>query len=95
MTKKKVDSQELFLHSTTENVRTIKEQQYVMNEKLDTVNERAVKLTEDMTELKEDIGSLKVEVHEIHQEIGASRDKTISEIDKIKEHIGLPTSLNS
>ena len=35
VTKKKVDGQELFLHSTAANVRSIKEQQSVMNEKLD------------------------------------------------------------
>lgn len=35
LTKKKVDSQELFLHTTSENVRFIKEQQSIINEKLD------------------------------------------------------------
>lgn len=38
MTKKKVDSHDIFLHSTTENVRTIKEQQSLMNEKLDALS---------------------------------------------------------
>ncbi len=32
--KKKVDNQELHIHVTTENVRTVKEQQSVMNDKL-------------------------------------------------------------
>ncbi len=34
--KKKVDNQELHIHVTTENVRSVKEQQSVMNEKLDS-----------------------------------------------------------
>lgn len=38
VTKKKVDNQELFLHTTAANVRSIKEQQSVMNEKLDELN---------------------------------------------------------
>jgi chromosome segregation ATPase len=38
-TKHKVDSQQLFLHSTSENVRSIKEQQSIMNEKLDEMGE--------------------------------------------------------
>ena len=35
MTKKKVDGQDIFLHTTAENVRRIKEQQSLMNEKVD------------------------------------------------------------
>lgn len=35
MTKKRVDGQDLFLHTTAENVRRIKEQQSLMNEKID------------------------------------------------------------
>ena len=35
MTKKKVDGQDIFLHTTAENVRRIKEQQALMNEKVD------------------------------------------------------------
>lgn len=35
ITKKKVDSQELYLHAASDNIRRVKEQQSLMNEKLD------------------------------------------------------------
>lgn len=44
LTKKKVDSQDLFLHSTAENVRRIKEQQSLMNEKLDQHTESLINI---------------------------------------------------
>ena len=93
--KQKIDGQDLYQRSTSNSVRSIKEQQSVMNEKLDGIHEQAVKLTEDLFELGEDVDAIKVEIHDVHQELGANKDKTISELDKIKEHIGLPTSINS
>jgi len=65
-----------------------------VTEKLDAVWDQTVKLTEEIEELKEDTDALKLEVHDIHKELGAFQDKTISEIDKVKEHVGLPTSIN-
>lgn len=44
LTKRKVDKQELFIQVASENTRTIKEQQSVMNEKLDGLEEGVSKL---------------------------------------------------
>ncbi len=60
MTKKKVDSQQLFLTTTAENVRLIKEQQSLMNEKLGQQSESLVtiestnKIYGDMYKLNND-----------------------------------------
>lgn len=44
LTKKKVDSHDIFLHSTVENVRSIKELQSLMNEKLDQHTESLINI---------------------------------------------------
>jgi len=100
--KQKVDGQDLYQRSTTSTVRSLKEQMSVMNEKLDSVFDQTAKLTEGMTEVKEvldehsnKINALVLEVHEIHQELGSSKDKTTLKLDKLKEHVGLPTSIDS
>lgn len=49
LTKKKVDSHDIFLHTTADNVRTVKEQQSVMNDKLGS---QAASLIEIETTIK-------------------------------------------
>lgn len=64
MTKKEVDSQEIFLHSTTENVRTIKEQQSIMNSKLDS---HSASLIDIESKLDSYADSYKINQHNIER----------------------------
>lgn len=46
-------------------------------------------LKENVDILREDVDSLKSEVHEINLKVGAYKDKTDSDIEKIKKRVGL------
>lgn len=56
VTKKKVDSQELHVHVTAENVRRIKEQQSIINEKLDDIKDVQEQHTESLVTIESKIG---------------------------------------
>jgi predicted nucleic acid-binding Zn-ribbon protein len=65
-------------------------------EEFDTVNQRLGRIEKTLghhskilEEHTDKIDALTAEVHDIHLEIGAQRDKTDSEIENIKAHIGL------
>lgn len=65
-----------------------------VNEWQDKVDKKLDRIDRTLDEHTDKIDALTVEVHDLHQELGAFKDKTISEIYKVKEHVGLPTIIN-
>ncbi len=63
-----------------------------VNGKLGEIDGELEKIHLVLEEHTDKLDALTVEVHEVHQELGIFKDEVNSEIDKIKVHIGLPST---
>lgn len=84
--KKKVDSQELFLHTTSENVRSVKEQQSIINEKLD----KHTKILED--QLLPSVVTIETEIKaygDMYKINNSNARKLEKRVETIEENAGL------
>lgn len=68
-----------------------------MYEKLDSIDKEVKGIKNEVKSVKQvqeehtdKIGALMAKMHDIHQEFGINKDKTDSEIEKIKDFVGLP-----
>lgn len=76
------------IHSAT--MHLIKDQQSVMNEKLDDLKTDIKELTENVDATRGDIESLHMDVTAIKEKQGMYHSRNKREIDEIKTHVGLP-----
>lgn len=88
--KRKVDSQQVFASSAADNIRLMKEQQSIMNEKLDHIDETLEDHTRRLEALSGDMEQVLSEVKASHDEIGLWHQRDKREIDEIKRHVGIP-----
>lgn len=75
-------------HSAT--MHLIKDQQSVMNEKLDDLKADINELTENVDAARGDIEQLHMDVKGIRDQVGMGHDRNKREIDEIKTHLGMP-----
>ena len=75
-------------HSTA--LYVMKDQQSVMNEKLDTIESKLEELSENVDAARGDIELLHTDVKGIRDDIGLWHQRDKREIDEIKTHLGLP-----
>ena len=76
------------VHSATMHV--IKDQQSVMNEKLDDITGDIKELSENVDAARADIENLHMDVKGIRDKEGMAHSRNKREIDEIKNHLGLP-----
>lgn len=82
------------IHTSTMHV--IKDQQSVMNEKLDNLQEDVDNLNTGTKEISENIDAARADIENLHMDVKGIRDKedmmhsrNKREIDEIKTHVGL------
>lgn len=68
----------------------MKDQQSVMNEKLDSIADGVKELREDVDAARGDIETIRMDVTWIKEKEGMGHSRNKREIDEIKTHIGLP-----
>lgn len=61
---------------------------------LEPVYEQLDKIESTLSEHTDKIDALTVGVHQLHQELGAFKDKTNSDVEAIKQHIGMSSNLS-
>ena len=83
--KKKIDSQEAPLHLSTINVRTIKEQQSIMNEKLDDIKNRLDDPNTGLERINDRLDANTASLMTIEQEIGVYKEMSQVNGDNIKK----------
>lgn len=76
------------LHSTT--MHLIKDQQSVMNEKLDDLKKEVREMSENVDAARGDIESLHMDVKGIRDKEGLFHSRNKREIDEIKTHLEMP-----
>lgn len=76
------------VHSATMHV--IKDQQSVMNEKLDKIVRDVEEMSENVDAARGDIELLHMDVKGIRDKEGIAHSRNKREIDEIKTHLGLP-----
>lgn len=93
----KVGKLETHISVPTSTMHVIKDQQSVMNEKLDgleggikTVKEQVKEMSENVDAARGDIESLHLDVKAIKEKQGLFHSRNKREIDEIKTHLGLP-----
>lgn len=73
LTKRKVDNIQIFQSASSDNVRLVKEQQSLINEKLDKTGKKVDALLNNASKLTDDIKGLKKDVKEIQENVDAAR----------------------
>lgn len=68
----------------------MKDQQSVMNEKLDNIVSEVKEMSENVDAARGDIESIRMDVKAIREKQGMYHSRNKREIDEIKTHIGLP-----
>ena len=69
----------------------IKDQQSVINEKLDGLDEKTERVEDKLDALTADVMDLQDQTKAIWDKISLEDDKNKREINEIKEHLGIPT----
>lgn len=85
VTKKKVDSQEAPLHLSTLNDRSIKDQQSIMNEKLDDIKSRLDDPDTGLQRINDRLDANTASLMTIEQEIGVYKEMSQINGDNIKK----------
>jgi archaellum component FlaC len=80
---------ERFLNPVYEQLEGVDKRLDKVDQRLDKVDKRLDRVEMTLEEHTDKIDALMAEMHDFHQEFGAHKDHTDSEIDKIKVHIGL------
>lgn len=88
--KHKVDTSQIFLMSTTENIKLMKEQQSIINEKLDNLTKETKELREDVDAARGDIELMHMDVKGIKEKESLFHSRNKREVDEIKTHLGMP-----
>ncbi len=88
--KNKVDKIELRQSSQSSQINLVREQQSVINEKLDEVTETQEDHTRKLEAVSGDVEQLLLDVKGIRDDIGLKHQRDKREIDEIKTHLGLP-----
>ena len=92
--KMKVSNQGAIVSAAAENVRSVKEQQSVMNEKLTGMQNTLDEHTDKLDALLGDVMDLQDQTKAIHDKIGLGHTRNKREIDETKTHLGLPLMSN-
>ena len=89
--KHKVDTQQMFQSNTADNIRLIKEQQSIINEKLDEHTKKLGRLEDKADALTGDVMELQDQTKAVWDKIALGHTRNKREIDEIKRHLDLPS----
>ncbi len=88
LTKRQVDAQQLYIRTTSENVRMLREQQSLMNEKLDSMDKQLNQHTEALVTIEDTIGAYG-DMYKLNND---NAKKLERRVETLEDHAGIQSS---